>query len=370
MANMIDYVRWRGDITFEYDDFNAIDSLVLSELTYIPFENYIEDNEKGESISHIAKKFFSANENDIKMGAILPDKEIKELFKLTSLSKRFRNIKIKNYVNNISKIEEKQFCAMCFQLDRSTTCIAFRGTDDTLVGWKEDFNMSFNTPIPAQNDAKDYLNTYGARVKRLYVCGHSKGGNLASYSALFAEQKIKRKIVEVHSFDGPGFRADFLKDIDDEEIKNKTVKFLPQSAIIGMIYEPVGKCVYLSSLGKGLYQHDAFNWQVLGNKFITVPKLDKISVETHHLLNSWTESMSSEERSEFVEALYRLITVNETATLSDIASDKYKFILGVLKADGKTKKVFLSAINRLIKEKYSKKADKSKKSIYNNESHD
>ena len=101
-----------------------------------------------------------------------------------------------------------------------------------------------------------------------------------------------------------------------------------------------------------------------------MPKLDKVSVETHHLLNSWTESMSSEERSEFVEALYRLITVNETATLSDIASDKYKFILGVLKADGKTKKVFLSAINRLIKEKYIKKSDKSKKSIYNNESHD
>lgn len=370
MANIIDYIKWRGDVTFEYDSFNAIDSLILSELAYIPFEDYIDDNEKGESLSCISKSFFSSADEHLKMGAILPDKEIKELFKLASLSKRFKNVKIKNYINNISKKEEKQFCAMCFQIGKGMTCIAFRGTDDTLVGWKENFNMSFNTPIPAQQEAVDYVNEFGARFKSIYVCGHSKGGNLASYAALFADKKIKNRIIEVHNFDGPGFREDFLKNIEDKEIKEKTIKYLPQSSVIGMIFNPVGKCVYLSSTGKGVYQHNAFNWQVVGNKFITTTKLDKSAIEAHDLIEKWTKSMSNEERVEFVEALYKLITVNDTATLSDIASDKYKFILGVLKSDGKTKKVFISAINRLIKEKYLKKTGKTQKLTYNNESHD
>lgn len=359
MSNVIDYIRWRGDIPFSVDAFNEVDSLIFSELAYIPFELVIENNESGESISHLAEKLFSKPENDLKMGAIIPEKEIKEVLKLSSLSNRFKNVKLKNYVSLLCKDEQKQFCGMCFEISREYYCVAFRGTDDTLIGWKEDFNMSFNTPIPAQIDATKYLNKIGLKTrKKLYICGHSKGGNLASYSALTADDRVKKKIVQIYSFDGPGFRSDFLEQIDDNEIKNKTIKYLPQASIIGMIYDPVGSSKYVKSLGKGLYQHDAFNWQVLNNRFETVKELDKSSVEVHDLLNKWTASMSNEEREEFVEALYKLVTINDTATLSDIASDKFNFILGIFKADGKTKKVFLSAINRLIKEKYFKKEEK------------
>lgn len=369
MANIIDYIKWRGDISFEMDPFNAVDSLILSEISYAPFEYVIEENDKGTSLAQLSKKFFQKIDDNFKVGLILPEKNIKETLKLASLSKRFKNIIVKNFVSKTCKDEEKQFCGMCFQLDRRTTCIAFRGTDDTLVGWKEDFNMSFNTPIPAQKEATDYLNAFGVKCKNLYVCGHSKGGNLASYAALFADKRVKSKIIEIHSFDGPGFRSDFLDKITDEEIKKKTIKFLPQASVIGMIYDPIGKCVYLRSEAKGFYQHDAYNWQVIGNKFVTVSKLDKSAEEAHDLIDKWTKSMSSEERSEFVEALFKLIMVNETATLTDIASDKFKFLIGVIKSDGKTKKVFLSAINRLIKESYLIK-HKNKKGTTNNESHD
>lgn len=359
MANIIDYIRWRGDVSFLYDPFNEVDSLILAELSYIPFELVIEDNEKGEELSVLAQKFFSLPNGEVKIGAIIPEKEIRETFKLVAESKRFKNLKLKKYLSITSKEEEKQFCGMCFEIDKNLYCIAYRGTDDTLVGWKEDFNMSFNTPIPAQIEAKKYLEEIGLRTrKQIYVCGHSKGGNLASYASLTVSERVKKKIVAVYSFDGPGFRKDFLESIEDDIIKAKTIKFLPKSSIIGMIYDPVGLCAYIKSDGKGLYQHDAYNWQVLNNKFLTVDSLDKTSIDTHDLLNKWTASMSKEERSEFVEALYKLVSVNDTATLSDIASDKFKFILGIFKTDGKTKKVFLSAINRLIKEKYFKKEEK------------
>ncbi len=362
MSNLIDYIKWRGDISFDVDAFNEIDGLIFAELTYIPFEFILEDNEKGETLNHLAKKFFSKPTGEIKMGTIIPENNIRETFKLAAYSERFKNVKLKNYVSILSKEEEKQFCGMCFEINKEYSCVAYRGTDDTLVGWKEDFNMSFNTPIPAQLESVEHLNSIGIKArKKLYVCGHSKGGNLASYASLFAEPKVKKKIINIYSFDGPGFRSEFLKEINDEEIKSKTVKFLPQSSVIGMIYDPVGTCVYIKSLGKGMYQHDAFNWQVLCNKFETIESLDKTSIEVHDLLNKWTASMSKEERVEFVEALYKLVTVNDSATLSDIASDKFKFILGIIKSDGKTKKVFLSAINRLIKEKYFKKEEKKPK---------
>jgi len=363
MANVIDYLKWRGDFTIDVAPFNEIDALVFSELAYLPFELVLNAEKKEESLSQLGKTFFSKEQSDIKLGAIMPEKEIKELFLLASKSKRFKDVKLRNYVNVVSKTEEKQFCCMSFILNKELECVAFRGTDDTLVGWKEDFNMSFNTPVPSQIEAVNYINLYGVKTRRkLIICGHSKGGNLASYASLMALTRVKKKIIKVYSFDGPGFRKEFLESFSDQRIKDITTKILPKGSIIGMIYHSVGDIVPIKSAGKGFYQHDAFNWEVLGDSFVRAEKLDKSSVQTQQLLDKWTNSMSLDERSEFVEALYRLVSVNETATLTDIASDKFKFMLGIIKADGKTKKVFLSAINRLIKEKYFKKEKNKEKS--------
>ncbi len=356
MSNVIDYVKWRGDIGFDVAPFNEIDGLIFAELSYIPFDDIIDDNEKGEALINLSKKFFSKPKEEIKMGAIIPEKEIRELFELSANSNRYSNVKLKKYINIFSKEEEKQFCGMCFLIDKENMCIAFRGTDDSLVGWKEDFNMSFNLSIPSQIEALNFVNLVGAKTRRnIYVCGHSKGGNLATYAGIFANPRVKKKINGIYDYDGPGFRKDFVEQIADNEIKDKINKYVPQASIIGMIYNSVNCPKLLKSDAKGLYQHDAFRWNIIGKEFITVENLEKSSTEFHNLLNAWTGSMSSEERSEFVEALYKLVTVNENATLSDIASDKFKFILGVLKADGHTKKIFISAINRLIKEKYFKK---------------
>ena len=369
MSNIIDYIKWRGDLPFEVDPFNEIDSLILAELSYLPFEKIVDKEKEAETLNCIAKRFFSHSKEEMHLGAIIPEKDIKELFTLAMNSKRFKNIKVRGFESKLCVKEQIQFYGVYFELNKKQCCIAFRGTDDSLVGWKENFNMAINMPIPSQNEATKFLNLIGSRLrKEIYVCGHSKGGNLASYAAIFANPKVKKKIVEVHSFDGPGFRDDFIENINFDDVKDKIIKFLPRSSIVGMIYNPVGKCVYLDSEGKGAYQHDGFKWKIIGNKFVTVKKLDKAAIEAHHLIKKWTNAMTNEEISDFVEASYKLITVNESATLSDISSDKFKFVMGLIKSDGKTKKIFLSAIKKLIKEKYFKKGEKS--NIYNNESHD
>ncbi len=352
MFNAIDYVKWRGDISFENAPLNEIDSLIFCELSYIPFENFFSNSSHGETLEALARKFLALPENERKMGAIIPDKQITELLEIVGKSNRFKNVRLKNFVNNVCKKAEKQFCAMTFVINSEYYYIAFRGTDDNIIAWKEDFNMAFNTPIPSQTEGAEYLDAVGLKTRRkLYIGGHSKGGNIATYASLFTNERVKKKIISVHSFDGPGFRPDFIETIDDDETKAKIIKILPQGSIIGMIFDPISTCKFIKSKGKGMYQHDAFNWEVMGTGFVQVEEPLKSSRDFHDLLLKWAISMKPEEREEFVGAVFRLITVNDISTLTDIANEKAKFFFGLFKADSKTKKILFSAIGKLLKQK-------------------
>ena len=352
MHNVIEYLKWRGDISFEILPLNVVDSLIFCELSYVPFENFITSSKHGETLEVLANRFLALPEEKRKMGAIIPDKQIIELLTLAGKSTRFKNVRVKNFVNNICKKAEKQFCAMTFVISSEYYYIAFRGTDDNIVAWKEDFNMALYTPIPSQKEGVEYLDAVGMKTRRkIYMGGHSKGGNVATYAALFANEKTKKKIIRVHSFDGPGFRPDFIETIEDDETKNKITKILPQGSIIGMIFDPIGTCKFIKSKGKGMYQHDAFNWEIVGKDFIYVDGPLKSSKNFHDILLRWTASLNPEEREEFVGAIFRLITVNDVSTLTDIANGKAKFFFGLFKADSKTKKILFSAIGKFLKEK-------------------
>ena len=356
MANIIDYVKWRGDVSFSESPLNTVDALIFSELSYLHFDDLVPSSviAKGIPLSTLAKKFFSLRYDRYKIGAILPTEEIQELFKLVSESRRFSAVCIKGFVNEVDIKAEKQFCAMCFDIGKNSTVVTFRGTDDTLVGWKEDLNMSFFTPVPAQKQAVEYLNSVIRRNERehYFICGHSKGGNLASYATIKCDATLQGKIKASFSFDGPGFKKNFIRNSKKCPILSRMYKFCPQGTLIGAIFHPVESCYYVVSTAKGLYQHDAFSWQVLGKGFVLADAPSKSSVDFHNTLENLVRNMTDAEKIEFVDALYRFLTVNEATTLTDIASDKLKFIFGILKTDDKTKKTVFNLMNRLLKEKY------------------
>ena len=359
MTNILDYLKWRGDITFDHDGPNEVDGLIFCELAYLPFERFISECNDEETLKSLYKRYSELPESETKIGAIFPEKKIKELFALVASSERYKNVKLKRFINHVCKSSEKQFCAMTFVLNSEYLYIAYRGTDDTLVGWKEDFNMAFNTPIPSQIDSTAYLNDVGARTrKKIYVGGHSKGGNLSVYASVMALDKVQDKIIAVHNFDGPGFRNDVFDEIKESSIIEKIINILPQGSVIGMIFTLLGKKEFIRSKGKGMYQHDGFNWELLQKSFVTADGPLKSSVEIHDIIDTITSSMSKEERIELVEAIYTLITVNDSTTLTDISKGKLKFISGILKADKQSKKVLWSAVSKILKEKYKKKAKK------------
>ena len=362
MANIVDYIKWRGDLSFFASPFNEIDALVFSEIAYVHFDDLVPASllSHGVPLSTLADKFFSLKYDRNKLGAILPTSAIFDLFKMVSETVRYSGVLVKGFVNEIDTKAQKQFCALSFDIGNDSLVVAFRGTDDTIIGWKEDLNMAFFTPIPSQKQAVEYLNSAILRTKseNVYVCGHSKGGNLATYATLMADDEAKKHIKASYNFDGPGFKSEIAESFSDNSVLDRIYKIIPTGSVIGTIFESVEQCKYVKSTAKGMYQHDAFSWEILGREFVCESNISKSSQEWHDLLNKWVYNMTEQEQKDFADALYTVLTVNDSSTLSDIANDKLKFLIGVLKTDGKTKKTFLTNIYGLIREKYFKKGNK------------
>ena len=357
MANIIDYIRWRGDISFSDSPFNEIDALIFSELSYVHFDNLVPEaiTARGVRLCSLCEKFFTLNYDQNAKGAVLNTELNVSLLKSAAESHRFSNVLVKGFVNDIDLTEEKQFCAMCFQIDSNTMVVTFRGTDDTIIGWKEDVNMAIFTPIPSQKQGAEYLNNVisSSKAKNIYVCGHSKGGNIATYSALMA--KNQDKITAVYSFDSPGFKKEFAELHKNNQIVNRLYKICPENTVVGTIFDSVEKCKYVISSAKGLGQHDGFSWELLGKEFVYAKGQSKSSRDFHNALDSLMIDMSDEEKLQFSDALYSFLTVNGSSTLTEAFSDKFKLFLGVFKTDEQTKKSLFSFVNRVLKEKYFKK---------------
>lgn len=251
------------------------------------------------------------------------------LFQTCAQSPRFAGVRLGAVVEHVNRGEQTQFAAATFQLPdgrsrrnptrKGTLVISFRGTDDSFIGWKEDFNMSFQYPVPAQRAASAYLDT----VARLWagpiiLTGHSKGGNLAVYAAMNADAKVQRRIQHVYSLDGPGFPQEIVTSPAYRAIQPKVTKIVPSSSIVGMIFETPEPCRVVASDSDGIMQHSSHTWLVNGDQFVTEPDLSSSSQLFNERLNQWVVSLTPEQRERAVDALFRVLHANGATRLSDL----------------------------------------------------
>ena len=218
--------------------------------------------------------------------------------------------------------QQTQYAAETFQLPDGTLLVAFRGTDDSLIGWKEDFNMAFQYPVPAQRSASAYLDM----VARLWegpiiLVGHSKGGNLAIYAAMNADPKVRKRIQHVYSLDGPGFPPEIVTSPAYRTIQPKVTKIVPSSSIVGMIFETPEPCRVVSSDSDGIMQHSAFTWLLDGDQFITEPDLSSSSQLFNEELNHWIATLTPEQRERAVDALFTVLHANGATSFSEVMSN-------------------------------------------------
>lgn len=357
MADLFDYLTWRGDLDFSKDAFNEIDALILSRLSYLPFDEILmEDRNRDGMPLHDAVDLFFEKIKDtegetyrhIRMPADI------SLMKALEKSVRFRNAELSGFVNKIDGALEQQFSALTIKLDENAVFVAFRGTDNTLIGWKEDFNMNFIFPIPSQKDGADYLaHAAGKYDCKLYVGGHSKGGNIAVYASAFCDPAIQDRIVNVYNHDGPGFYAETIAEEGYQRIKERVHTYIPQSSVFGMLLEYEEDYTVVKSVNTGLMQHDLYSWQVEGNRFIALEDVTTSSRFFDKTIKDWVFAASPEERERFIDAMYKIFSATDATTIHELKTGWYKYAAVIMRSyrelDEESKKLLKQLFYALAK---------------------
>lgn len=312
MASILDYIRWRGDLKFSQDPLNEVDAVVFSALSYV---HYTLPSEEPVLLRDAAEAFFAAGNCESRIRV----KNDLELLSLAADSVRFGQCKLLMYRDHFVPEQETQFAAMTFLLDDQTLFIAFRGTDGTLVGWKEDFNMTFQQSVPSQRLALNYVREAALeRSEPMYLGGHSKGGNMAVFAASRSSPMIQERILGVYNNDGPGFTKYMMGDPGYLAILDRIHTFIPQSSVIGMLLEHEEPYTIVRSKSVSVWQHDLYSWELLGNKWVTMDAVTQDSIFLDATIKTWFASMSNRERNQLVDSVYALISTTGADRMEDL----------------------------------------------------
>lgn len=350
MKNIITYT-WENFDTFDVRPFCSVDSLILSSVSYIRFPDAIAEIKGWKGIR--LQELYMAEYFEEMFDGFLTAQDAKKLFLALAASPRFRDIRVMGYTEQFDPVTEKQFSAISFQIMPDLCYVAFRGTDSTFIGWKEDFNMAFQCPIPSQEEAVRYIEKAALYCSgKIYMGGHSKGGNLAVYAAAMCRENIQSRIERVFSHDGPGFLEDTLKSKEFRRIAPRIEKTIPQSSLVGILFEEQEdyRIVKSNQIG-GILQHDQFTWGLENDDFIYMEALTRDSKYADRTLSQWLKQISEEDRERFVDALYSVLNSNGLTTLEDFRADWQKNIPAALHAvsrlDNDTKKFLLRTLKEL-----------------------
>lgn len=352
MGTVLDYLDKYGKYTFREMPMTEVDSLVLCQFSYLKFDGMVPGlEEEGQPVT--LRELAQHADYGKLFADVRYEKQNRALFEGMLKGRRFQEMKLNYYINVIEEQWETQFSAVTCFLDDGTTYIAFRGTDETIVGWKEDFNMAFLSPVPGQAYSVRYLDRVAARFSGdFYVGGHSKGGNLAVYSAMNCLPENQDRILQIYSLDGPGFRPEVLKKCGYDRIAGRLTKILPHSSLVGMLFEPDMYFQVVRSNTFGLLQHDLYTWQVVSNRLVRVGGLYERRRNMDNTLNQWILSLNEQQLRTFVGTLYQVITASQAKNLIDFTSEWKRSMNGIIAAlkevDDETKKMLREIVRSLL----------------------
>ncbi len=308
-----DYLVWRGDVPLTVAAFNAVDALILSYVMYSHF------HEVGEGSGHLLRKAAPEAERHLPGGENAPPPAQDELMLLAAASRRFGESTLCQYADETDIDEEKQFAAAVFLTEDSAVNVCYRGTDDALVGWKEDFNLSFASPVPAQRRAVAYLNAAAAQYPGpIRVMGHSKGGNLAEYASAFCQEDVQKRITDVYNNDGPGHDAETLQTPGYQTISGRIHTYIPKSSIVGMLLEHTDNYQIIESDAVAVMQHDPKKWQVTPTGFVEASGISRGNLYLSDTIRLWLKNLSRDERRVFTDTLFGILESTGQKNLSGI----------------------------------------------------
>lgn len=301
------------------------------------------------SIPDAFAKYFEIHKVEDSLG-LLQSQYVMSMYDKIKDTVRFKNVYLRRQVNLYDKENEEQFSVVTIVLPDNTICISFRGTDDTIIGWKEDCNLSVYETVPAQKDAIDYVNAEAKfdTVSGIRICGHSKGGNLAVTAGVRVAPDVRKRIIQVYSFDGPGFQPSFLRKKGYLEMKDRITSIWSQNSLVGVLLEPAGKVEIVHSRVFGTLAHDGFNWTVIGTVFEREKDLSDFSKHFDNLANQFVENATQEEKIALFDELFDALLSGGYSTLTELTKMSLPETVKFLHSINTSKKVH-QFIRQMIK---------------------
>lgn len=351
-ANLIRYLKEYGGKTFQECPFSEVDALLFASLSYLKMQGIVPGFRKGEGVRWT--EMAQHPEVEKMFTDPLYGKQHRRVFYLVLGSRRYRSVRVNYYKEWFDEGREAQFAAVTFLLGPTSVFVSFRGTDETLVGWKEDFNMSCMREVPSQHSALAYLKGVARFTDgRMILGGHSKGGNLAVYAAAYAPKQIQRRIRRIYSFDGPGFRRGFYEKPGFMQMEDRLCKIMPEQSLIGGLFVNYRKYRVIESYKRSsIWQHDLMQWKIRSGRFVYCKKLGKRSIRKTLVFNSWINSLSRRQRSEFVNTLYKLLRDTHVSDVGELFKKPVSILGGVLaglfRLERERRQLFLHTIGRLF----------------------
>jgi len=358
VANILEYLEWRGDLPLSSVPFNEVDAAILARLSYLPLEAVLE-NQGGTKQSGKAKELTVAQAMEALAAADAEQlrflwHEDPKLINALRASRRFAQLPIFSYSERLDIPSQTQFAAVSIRLAPALCYVSFRGTDDTLVGWQEDLNMGFVCPVPSQELAVEYLEALAKESTDEYITGgHSKGGNLAVYAAAFCTETVQKRVRTVYNFDGPGFVDRVLGAPGYLAVCDRVQTFVPQSSVVGMLLGHEEKHTIVHSEQKGILQHDLYSWQTKRASFVCLETVDKASRFIDSTLKAWMADMDTERRAQFVGTLYTVLAQTGALTLKDLTGNWFisakAMLKGIKNLDEDTRRAVGQVLRLLLK---------------------
>ena len=330
--NIIDYIKKNKDKTFNDYHFNEIDNLIFSLLTYIDFTGIVPAFKNGKiTLKEAAEKL--SNKKKYYRGMF-----ISNTFKMLQImkdTKRYKDTLLYNYMKIVN--DDMQFGAITMKLPDKSIYISFAGTDSSIIGWEEDFKMTYLYPGASQKYASIYLNKAISLLdKTVRVGGHSKGGNLAICAVMNAHFWVRKKVVKINNFDGPGFLKKEIESKPYKKIEPRIKMYVPKESIIGMLLYNTPEYIVIKSKGLNILQHDAFNWQIKEKSLIRDTQ-SKRSKALQKKLTKKLEELSLEERINLVKNLFNIFKNNNIKDTKEIKiREIFKLIKEFKKLDKET----------------------------------
>ncbi len=321
MSGLLDYLAWRGDLSFDQASFCPVDGLILSVLSYVHFDGLApRGTDRPVPLGQTAERYLSLPE--AQRGRRRCGEDL-TLLRSLSDAPRFSRLELCRCADRFIPREETQFAALTVLLGDGSAYLAFRGTDGTLVGWKEDFNLSFMDVVPAQLEAAEYIQDFALSFPGpLRLGGHSKGGNLAAAGASLAAAKARDRIQSVWSFDGPGLNPYLLARPGYQELRTRIRSFVPKSSVVGLLLTHEEPHTVVDSNQEGLFQHNPYSWQILGPDFVRLEEVDAGSRLIDRTLKNWLAGLTGAQRETVADTLYELLTDRDARTVKEALEPK------------------------------------------------